>query len=148
MADQEKDLRRRATILKEIEDREKAIAAARANSALNQNLLNRYLVIQQEKTKNAAKELKALNQERLNGAKDAESINNSLTGLYKNLSKFEAERIAQTQKSNSLSQDQVTKIDKLASLNRDIAKLTFEDVQQNGFQLHSPPSIKLNRYMC
>jgi hypothetical protein len=130
MADQEKDLRRRATILKEIEDREKAIAAARANSALNQNLLNRYLVIQQEKTKNAAKELKALNQERLNGAKDAESINNSLTGLYKNLSKFEADRIAQTQKSNSLSQDQVTKIDKLASLNRDIAKLTIEDVQQ------------------
>jgi len=142
MADQEKDLRRRATILKEIEDREKAIAAARANSALNQNLLNRYLVIQAEKTKNAAKELKKLNQERLDGAKDAEQVNNSLSGMYKNLSKFEADRIAQTQKSNSLSQDQVVKIDKLASLNRDIAKLTFEDVQQRAALLNQYRDIE------
>jgi hypothetical protein len=142
MADQEKDLRRRATILKEIEDREKAIAAARANSALNQNLLNRYLVIQEEKTKNAAKELKKLNQERLDGAKNAEEINNSLTGLYKNLSKFEADRIAKTQESNSLTQDQVTKIDKLASINRDIAKLTIEDVQQHTALLNQYRDIE------
>ena len=142
MADQEKDLRRRATILQEIEDRERAIAAARANSALNQNLLNRYLIIQAEKTKNAAKELKKLNQERLDGAKDAEEVNNSLSGMYKNLSKFEADRIAQTQKSNSLSQDQVAKIDKLASLNRDIAKLTFEDVQQRTALLNQYRDIQ------
>ena len=142
MADQEPDLRRRATILKEIEDREKAIAAARANSALNQNLLNRYLVIQEEKTKNAAKELKKLNQERLDGAKNAEEINNSLTGLYKNLSKFEADRIAKTQESNSLTQDQVTKIDKLASINRDIAKLTIEDVQQHTALLNQYRDIE------
>jgi hypothetical protein len=142
MADQEKDLRRRATILKEIEDREKAIAAARANSALNQNLLNRYLIIQNQKTKEAAQELKKLNQERLDGAKNAEEVNNSLNGLYKNLSKFEADRIAQTQKSNSLSQDQVGKIDKLASLNRDIAKLTFEDVQQRAALLNQYRDIE------
>jgi len=142
MADQEKDLRRRATILKEIEDREKAIAAARANSALNQNLLNRYLIIQNQKTKEAVQELKKLNQERLDGAKNAEEINNSLSGLYKNLSKFEADRIAKTQESNSLTQEQVGKIDKLASLNRDIAKLTFEDVQQRAALLNQYRDIE------
>ena len=132
MADQEKDLRRRATILNEIEDRQKRIQALVERGAVSQELLNKFTVIQEEKIKKAGDELKKLNAERLRGAKQAEIENSNLGSLYQNLSKFETERIAQTQKSNSLTQDQVAKVDKLAEINRDIAKLTFEDVQQRA----------------
>jgi hypothetical protein len=132
MADQEKDLRRRATILNEIEDRQKRIQALVERGAVSQELLNRFTIIQEEKIKQAADELKKLNAERLRGAKQAEIENSNLGSLYQNLSKFETARIDRTLKSNSLTQDQVTKIDKLASINRDIAKLTFEDVQQRA----------------
>jgi hypothetical protein len=132
MADQEKDLRRRATILNEIEDRQKRIQALVERGAVSQQLLNRFTIIQEEKIKQAADELKKLNAERLKGAKQAEIENSNLGSLYQNLSKFETERIAHTQKSNSLSQDQVGKLDEMASINRDIAKLTIEDVQQRA----------------
>ncbi len=132
MADQEKDLRRRATILNEIEDRQKRIQALVERGAVSQQLLNRFTIIQEEKIKQASDELKKLNAERLKGAKQAEIENSNLGSLYQNLSKFETERIAHTQKSNSLSQDQVGKLDEMASINRDIAKLTIEDVQQRA----------------
>ncbi len=132
MADQEKDLRRRATILNEIEDRQKRIQALVERGAVSQQLLNRFTIIQEEKIKQASDELKKLNAERLKGAKQAEIENSNLGSLYQNLSKFETERIAHTQKSNSLSQDQVGKLDEMESINRDIAKLTIEDVQQRA----------------
>jgi hypothetical protein len=142
MADQEKDLRRRATILNEIEDRQKRIQLLVERGAVSQELLNRFTVIQEEKIKQAADELKKLNAERLKGAKQAEIENSNLGSLYQNLSKFETARIDRTLKSNSLTQDQVTKIDKLASLNRDIAKLTFEDVQQRAELLNQYDDIQ------
>jgi hypothetical protein len=142
MADQEKDLRRRATILNEIEDRQKRIQALVERGAVSQELLNRFTIIQEEKIKQAADELKKLNAERLKGAKQAEIENSNLGSLYQNLSKFETARIDRTLKSNSLTQDQVTKIDKLASINRDIAKLTFEDVQQRAELLNQYDDIQ------
>jgi hypothetical protein len=142
MADQEKDLRRRATILNEIEDRQKRIQALVDRGAVSQQLLNRFTIIQEEKIKQAADELKKLNAERLRGAKQAEIENSNLGSLYQNLSKFETARIDRTLKSNSLTQDQVTKIDKLASINRDIAKLTSEDVQQRAELLNQYDDIQ------
>ena len=58
MADQEKDLRRRATILNEIEDRQRRIQALIDQGAVSQQLLNRFSAIQEEKIKEAANELK------------------------------------------------------------------------------------------
>ena len=58
MADQEKDLRRRATILNEIEDRQKRIQALVERGAVSQELLNKFTVIQEEKIKKAGDELK------------------------------------------------------------------------------------------
>ena len=88
MADQEKDLRRRATILNEIEDRQKRIQALVERGAVSQELLNKFTVIQEEKIKKAGDELKKLNAERLRGAKQAEIENSNLGSLYQNLSKF------------------------------------------------------------
>jgi hypothetical protein len=98
--------------------------------AVSQELLNKFTVLQQEKIKQAAPLLKALNEERLKGAKQAEIENSNLGSIYQNLSKFETARIDRTLKSNSLTQDQVGKLDKMAILNRDISKLTLEDVHQ------------------
>jgi hypothetical protein len=142
MVENSGDLRTRARLLEEIQTREAAIAAAIANSALNQDLLNRYLAVQEERTKNAAKQLKEINQQRLNGAASAEREASSLSGIYKNLNKLEVDRIAQTQKSNTLTQEQVGKVDKLASINRDIAKLSLEDVQQRSALLNEYRDIE------
>jgi hypothetical protein len=142
MAENSGDLRTRARLLEEIQTRETAMAAARANSALSQDLLNRYLAVQEQRTKNAAKELKEINQQRLNGAATAEREASSLSGIYKKLSKLEFDRIAQTQKSNTLTQEQVGKVDKLASINRDIAKLSIEDVQQRTALLNEYRDIE------
>jgi hypothetical protein len=142
MTENSGDLRTRARLLEEIQTREAAIAAARANSALNQDLLNRYLEVQERRTRNAAQELKKINQLRLNGAATAEREASSLSGIYKNLNKLEVDRIAQTQKSNTLTQEQVGKVDKLASINRDIAKLSLEDVQQRTALLNEYRDIE------
>ena len=130
MADQNKDLRTRAQLLDDTIGRQERINAMIQRGAVSQELLNRFTVIQQEKIKEAAPLLKKLNEERLRGAAAAEAENKNLGSLYKNLSKFETERIANTQKSNSLTQDQVGKVDKLAEINRDIAKLAVEDVHK------------------
>jgi hypothetical protein len=142
MTENSGDLRTRARLLEEIQTREAAIAAARANSALNQDLLNRYLEVQERRTRNAAQQLKEINQLRLNGAATSEREASSLSGIYKNLNKLEVERIAQTQKSNTLTQEQVGKVDKLASINRDIAKLSLEDVQQRTALLNEYRDIE------
>lgn len=130
MADELKDLRTREQLLKETEGRQKNLNALIERGAVSQELLNRHTVIQQEKIKQAGAELKKLNEERLKGAAQAEIDNANLGSIYQNLSKFETARIDRTLKSNSLTQDQVGKLDKMATLNRDIAKLTFDDVQQ------------------
>ena len=62
MTENSGDLRTRARLLEEIQTREAAIAAARANSALNQDLLNRYLEVQERRTRAAAQQLKEINQ--------------------------------------------------------------------------------------
>ncbi len=142
MAEEIKDLRTREQLLKETEGRQKNLNALIERGAVSQELLNRYTIIQQEKIKEAGAELKKLNQERLNAAKNAEVENSNLGSIYQNLSKFETARIERTLKSNSLTQDQVGKLDKMASLNRDIAKLTFEDVQQRADLLNQYNDIQ------
>ena len=51
MADTNNELKTRLQLLKEIEDRNNRINSAMKNSALNQELLNRYLEIQKKKNK-------------------------------------------------------------------------------------------------
>ena len=128
MADEIKDLRTREQLLDATVGRQERLNAMIERGAVSQELLNKFTVLQNEKIKQAAPLLKALNEERLKGAAQAEAENKSLGSIYRNLSKFETQRIAQTQKSNSLTQDQVGKVDKLAEINRDIAKLAAEDV--------------------
>lgn len=130
MADEIKDLRTREQLLDATVGRQERLNAMIEKGAVSQELLNKFTVLQNEKIKQAAPLLKALNEERLKGAAQAEAENKSLGSIYRNLSKFETQRIAQTQKSNSLTQDQVGKVDKLAEINRDIAKLAVEDVHK------------------
>jgi hypothetical protein len=130
MADEIKDLRTREQLLDATIGRQQRLNAMIERGAVSQELLNKFTVLQNEKIKQAAPLLKALNEERLKGAAQAEINNANLGSIYQNLSKFETARIDRTLKSNSLTQDQVGKLDKMATLNRDIAKLTFEDVQQ------------------
>ena len=147
MADQNKDLRTRAQLLDDTIGRQERINAMIQRGAVSQELLNRFTVIQQEKIKEAAPLLKKLNEERLRGAAAAEAENKNLGSLYKNLSKFETERIANTQKSNSLTQDQVGKVDKLAEINRDIAKLAVEDVHKREELLTQYNDIQKTNYI-
>jgi hypothetical protein len=130
MADEIKDLRTREQLLDATVGRQERLNKLIERGAVSQELLNKFTVLQNEKIKQAAPLLKALNEERLKGAAQAEAENKNLGSIYRNLSKFETERIAQTQKSNSLTQDQVGKVDKLAEINRDIAKLAVEDVHK------------------
>mgnify|MGYP003681282173 FL=1 len=66
------DLKTRLQLLKEIEDKNNRIEAAIKNSALNQDLLNRYLEIQKAKNKELIVTLKEVNKIRLDGLSSAE----------------------------------------------------------------------------
>lgn len=133
---------RRLDLLQTIEELERNIVQLTEQQNRGQSGLNRLIQEQKDSVVETAKELKKINEKRLKGAKDAEVENKNLSNLYKNLSKFETERIANTQKSNTLTQDQVGKIDKLAELNRDISKLTIEDVYQRAELLHQYDAIQ------
>jgi hypothetical protein len=133
---------RRLDLLQTIEELERNIVQLTDQQNRGQSGLNRLIQEQKDSVVETAKELKKVNEERLRGAKDAEVENKNLSNLYKNLNKFETERIANTQKSNTLTQDQVGKIDKLAELNRDISKLTIEDVYQKAELLYQYDAIQ------
>ena len=102
------------------------------------------LLIQQQKDLIVAqvKEVKKLNQERLDGLKAAENGVSSITGLYQNLNKFERERIKNTLTSKTITIEQTAKLNQMAEINRSIAQLTLDDVAGRTALLNQYNDIK------
>jgi hypothetical protein len=102
------------------------------------------LLIQQQKDLIVAqvKEVKKLNQERLDGLKTAENGVSSITGLYQNLNKFERERIKNTLTSKTITIEQTAKLNQMAEINRSIAQLTLDDVAGRTALLNQYNDIK------
>jgi len=90
----------------------------------------------------AGKEIKKLNQARLDGLKSAEKSVDSISGLYQNLNKFERERIKNTLTSNTLTLEQTEVLNKMADINRDIAQLSMDDVAGRTALLQEYNDIK------
>jgi len=90
---------------------------------------NSVLIAAQEKLLRAiGKEIKKINQDKLDGLKSAEKSASSISGIYGNLNKLERERIKNTFISGKLSDEQVGALNKMADINRDIAQLSIADV--------------------
>jgi hypothetical protein len=102
------------------------------------------LLIQQQKDLIVAqvKEVKKLNQERLDGLKGAENAAAGISGLYQNLNKFEKERIKNTLTSKTITIEQTAKLNQMAELNRSIAQLTLDDVAGRTALLNQYNDIK------
>ena len=102
------------------------------------------LLIQEQKDLVVAqvKEVKKLNQERLDGLKAAENGVSSITGLYQNLNKFERERIKNTLTSKTITIEQTAKLNQMAEINRSIAQLTLDDVAGRTSLLNQYNDIK------
>ena len=126
------DLKTRLQLLKEIEDKNNRIEAAIKNSALNQDLLNRYLEIQKAKNKELIVTLKEVNKIRLDGLSSAESSLSSLGSMYNDIAKLEKQRITNTLKTGDLTAEQLTAFDEMASINQKIAQLGRDDIAQRA----------------
>ncbi|MDA8919465.1 hypothetical protein N9I13_00525 [bacterium] len=126
------DLKTRLQLLKEIEDKNNRIGAAIKNSALNQDLLNRYLEIQKAKNKELIVKLKEVNKIRLDGLSSAESSLSSLGSMYNDIAKLEKQRITNTLKTGDLTAEQLTAFDEMASINQKIAQLGRDDIAQRA----------------
>ena len=102
------------------------------------------LLIQQQKDLIVAqvKEVKKLNQERLDGLKSAESAASGINGLYQNLNKSERERIKNTLTSKTITIEQTAKLNQMAEINRSIAQLTLDDVAGRTALLNQYNDIK------
>ena len=90
----------------------------------------------------AGKEIKKLNQARLDGLKSAEKSVDNISGLYQNLNKFERERIKNTLTSSTLTLEQTEVLNKMADINRDIAQLSMDDVAGRAALLQEYNDIK------
>ena len=126
------DLKTRLQLLKEIEDKNNRIEAAIKNSALNQDLLNRYLEIQKAKNKELIVTLKEVNKIRLDGLSSAESSLSSLGSMYDDIAKLEKQRITNTLKTGDLTAEQLTAFDEMASINQKISQLGRDDIAQRA----------------
>ena len=126
------DLKTRLQLLNEIEDKNNRIEAAIKNSALNQDLLNRYLEIQKAKNKELIVTLKEVNKIRLDGLSSAESSLSSLGSMYDDIAKLEKQRITNTLKTGDLTAEQLTAFDEMASINQKISQLGRDDIAQRA----------------
>ena len=117
------DLRGRLDILKEIEQADARIDRARQSSVLTQLKINKYVDEQKKKVGELGKELKKVNQTRLEGLADEESGLSSMGSLYSDITKLEKERLNFMVDAKGLTAQQEVAVSKMASLNQKIAKL-------------------------
>lgn len=90
-------------------------------------LQNEYKKLEKDRAKADASRLRALSQ--------AEDANNSLSGIYKNLSALEEKRIEQTVWANGLTDQQRESINNIADKNRELAQLTSgQGLMRNSIQ--------------
>lgn len=129
-----KDLNTRAQLLKEIEERNSRIDKTVKNTAINQDLLNRYTEKQSKVQVKLIAELKEINKTRLEGLSQAEQSIQSMSSMYSNLSSLEKERIINAAKlkdgQDKMTDGQRSAFNEMASINQKIAGLTDTDIAQ------------------
>jgi hypothetical protein len=118
----------RLSLLRQIEETESNIETLQRRRAAGEANLRDLIEEQKNQVKELAKELKKVNQSRLDGLKDAEASNNSLTGIYTKLSQAEQNRINAMVKGTSLTTEQESIMQQMADVNRSFAQTTIEDV--------------------
>ena len=126
------ELKTRLQLLNEIEDKNNRIEAAIKNSALNQDLLNRYTDLQKSKNKELISQLKIVNKTRLEGLSQAESSLSSIGSMYDNITNLEKDRILNTLKVGDLTDTQLKAFDEMASINQKISQLGRDDIAQRA----------------
>ena len=109
------DLRGRLDILKEIEQTDARIDRARQSSVLTQLKINKYVDEQKKKVGELGKELKKVNQTRLEGLADEESGLSSMGSLYSDITKLEKERLNFMVDAKGLTAQQEVAVSKMAS---------------------------------
>ena len=124
------ELKTRLQLLNEIEDKNNRIEAAIKNSALNQDLLNRYTDLQKSKNKELISQLKIVNKTRLEGLSQAESSLSSIGSMYDNITNLDKDRILAISKSDMLDDELKEEIAKDSP--KDIPSLFISSVAQQG----------------
>ena len=124
------DLRGRLEILREIERVEALIQRARQSTALSEERANRYVDEQKKKVAELAKELKELNQKRLDSLAAEERGLSSLGSIYSRLTDLERERITSMSGMVNMLPAQQEAISKIAEINSSIAQLGRDDAVQ------------------
>ena len=131
-----KVLESRAQLLKDIEAREERISKATKNTALNQDLLNRYLEKQKGVQQELISQLKEINKTRLEGLSSAEQSNNSMGSMYSNLNSLETKRISSALELKNINDESLkghqSSLNEIASINQKIAGLTSNDIAQRA----------------
>jgi|MDSY01.1.fsa_nt_gb hypothetical protein len=134
MAADNKKFESRSRLLKEIEDRNLRIEKTTKNTAINQDLLNRYTEKQSKLQTKLIGELKEINKERIQGLAQAEQSMGSMGSMYSNLNSLEQTRINTALKlkdtNDKSSEAQRAAANEMASINQKIAGLTSTDIAQ------------------
>ena len=126
------DLRGRLEILKEIEQTDARIDRARESSVLSQLKINKYVDEQKKKVAELGKELKKVNQTRLEGLADEESGLSSMSSMYSDIAKLEKQRLLSMVDVKNIGAEQEVALSKMASINQKIAQLGREDTIQKA----------------
>lgn len=126
------NLQERDRLLKSIEERNRRIEATSKNTAINQELLNRYLDKQAKLQRQAFSDLRKTNQERLKGLGQEESSLSSISSLYNNMTGLEKDRLSMMVGAKNLTAEQETAISRMAEINREISKLGRDEVVQRA----------------
>jgi len=133
-ADNKKALESRARLLKEIEDRNLRIEKTTKNTAINQDLLNRYTEKQSKLQTKLIGELKEINKKRIEGLSQAEQSMGSMGSMYSNLNSLEQTRIETALNLKDINDrgndSQQAAANEMASINQKIAGLTSTDLAQ------------------
>ena len=121
------NLQERAKLLKEIEQADARIDRARQSMVLTELKITKYVDEQKKKVVELGKELKKVNQTRLEGLADEESGLSSMGSIYSDITKLEKERLNFMINAKGLTAQQEVAVSKMASINQKIAELGRDD---------------------
>jgi len=121
--------RDRNEIIKEAREIQRELnKLTKENTALNNEQIKRQEELV-EKQKELRLELKKSIQDRLDLFKAEESSLSSISSMYEPLIESQRESLSIASQMNNLSDDQITAVNEIQRINRDIASLSIEDVQ-------------------
>ncbi len=121
------ELRGRLEILKKIEQVEGSIKRARESTVLTVLKINQYTATQKQKVVELGKELKKVNQARLDGLASEEKGLSSIGSMYGDITKLERSRLNFMVDATGLTAQQEDAVNNMASINQKIAELGRED---------------------